>query len=623
MALKAKITISSTTDPVSELIAEIYGQSLEKAQFRVARKNPFDTSGELLTAMSKGEVQLTGVSSRSLLAMLNNGEAPAEANTTGRGRQPRSRGRCPPTSRSARRRRRRTRTLCTAPATFTGTNTVATLTDLGAKPGIATLAAPEGFDTATPLGGAALKELYGIEFKAVVPTEVDSTLAAIQAGTADCGIGSAGDPALSDTAITVLQDDKTLVPNDVILPLITTDAGTDDVLATISAVSARLTPDSFRALMAQMATDGAIARNRGQRVRRERRHVISVVDLSKRFGRTTAVDHLSFDVRPGTVTGFLGPNGSGKSTTMRCMLGLDRPDTGGALVRRAGVPPAGVAAARGRRAARRRLRAPRPQRPQPPALARGVERAAAFPGRRGARTGRADHGRRTRVQDLLARHAPTARAGRRAARRPAHRDPRRAGQRARPGGHPLDPRRAGAPRRRRADGARQQPPAVGDGADGQRSGRDRPGPVDRAVLGRRVRRPPRRSLGARPEPRRRRRSSTRRRRRGRRPAWSTRPRSSCEASRRSRSASWRPRRDRAARAVAADRFAGGRVPAGHRRRQEYPRNRWCRRDQHDAQRVDQAAHGPDELRAVHHRRRLPGDRLGARRLARRHRRPAT
>ena len=58
--------------------------------------------------------------------------------------------------------------------------------------------------------------------------------------------------------------------------------------------------------------------------------MISVVDLSKRFGRTRAVDHLSFDVRPGTVTGFLGPNGSGKSTTMRCMLGLDRPDTGGA-----------------------------------------------------------------------------------------------------------------------------------------------------------------------------------------------------------------------------------------------------------------------------------------------------
>ena len=59
--------------------------------------------------------------------------------------------------------------------------------------------------------------------------------------------------------------------------------------------------------------------------------MITISDLSKRFGRTKAVDHLSFEVRPGTVTGFLGPNGSGKSTTMRCMLGLDRPDTGGTL----------------------------------------------------------------------------------------------------------------------------------------------------------------------------------------------------------------------------------------------------------------------------------------------------
>jgi ABC-2 type transport system ATP-binding protein len=58
--------------------------------------------------------------------------------------------------------------------------------------------------------------------------------------------------------------------------------------------------------------------------------VISVRGLSKRFGAKYAVADLSFDVAPGRVTGFLGPNGSGKSTTMRCMLGLDRPDAGGA-----------------------------------------------------------------------------------------------------------------------------------------------------------------------------------------------------------------------------------------------------------------------------------------------------
>ncbi len=53
---------------------------------------------------------------------------------------------------------------------------------------------------------------------------------------------------------------------------------------------------------------------------------IVVEDLTKRYGATTAVDHLSFAVAPGQVTGFLGPNGSGKTTTMRAILGLIAPD---------------------------------------------------------------------------------------------------------------------------------------------------------------------------------------------------------------------------------------------------------------------------------------------------------
>ena len=60
--------------------------------------------------------------------------------------------------------------------------------------------------------------------------------------------------------------------------------------------------------------------------------MIEARGLVKRYGPTTAVDHLSFDVRPGTVTGFLGPNGAGKSPTMRMILGLDRPDAGTARV---------------------------------------------------------------------------------------------------------------------------------------------------------------------------------------------------------------------------------------------------------------------------------------------------
>ena len=60
--------------------------------------------------------------------------------------------------------------------------------------------------------------------------------------------------------------------------------------------------------------------------------MIEARGLTKRYGQITAVDQLSFDVRPGAVTGFLGPNGSGKSTTMRLILGLDAADHGTAKV---------------------------------------------------------------------------------------------------------------------------------------------------------------------------------------------------------------------------------------------------------------------------------------------------
>jgi ABC-2 type transport system ATP-binding protein len=60
--------------------------------------------------------------------------------------------------------------------------------------------------------------------------------------------------------------------------------------------------------------------------------VIEARDLTKDYGEKRAVDGLTFDVKPGVVTGFLGPNGSGKSTTMRLILGLDRPTRGSVIV---------------------------------------------------------------------------------------------------------------------------------------------------------------------------------------------------------------------------------------------------------------------------------------------------
>src|ERR1700742_914622 len=57
---------------------------------------------------------------------------------------------------------------------------------------------------------------------------------------------------------------------------------------------------------------------------------IHVQNIVKRYGPVTAVGGLSFDVQPGTVTGFLGPNGAGKTTSLRMLLGLIKPDEGSA-----------------------------------------------------------------------------------------------------------------------------------------------------------------------------------------------------------------------------------------------------------------------------------------------------
>jgi ABC-2 type transport system ATP-binding protein len=60
--------------------------------------------------------------------------------------------------------------------------------------------------------------------------------------------------------------------------------------------------------------------------------LIEATNLSKRYKDKLAVDDVTFTVRPGVVTGFLGPNGAGKSTTMRLILGLDAPTSGGVTV---------------------------------------------------------------------------------------------------------------------------------------------------------------------------------------------------------------------------------------------------------------------------------------------------
>lgn len=258
VALRPKITISSTTDPTSQMLAEIYGQALEKAEFRVARKKSFDTPEALFAAMEAGDVQLAGMTSQALLSWLlaQSGSTDAVPKATTLQADAIAKA-LPATLKIGAASTAEDKDVIACAKTFTDANAIVTLTDLGTKPGTATLAAPDGFETATPMGAAGLKDTYQIEFKSIVPTASDKILEVVTAGTADCGVDRSADPGLSTGTFTVLQDDKALVPNDVILPLITTDAGTADVLSVLDTTSARLTTEQLRLLMLRLKVDGA------------------------------------------------------------------------------------------------------------------------------------------------------------------------------------------------------------------------------------------------------------------------------------------------------------------------------------------------------------------------------
>src|SRR6266545_2960997 len=124
---------------------------------------------------------------------------------------------------------------------------------------------------------------------------------------------------------------------------------------------------------------------------------IVVSNLTKYFGKVRAVDDLSFEVEPGTVTGFLGPNGAGKTTTLRCLLGLVTPTRGTATIggrRYANLPdPLGTVGA------------------ALEASSFHPGRAAGHAGRRGARVDRHHRRRQPAGSRLLDGHAPAARPG--------------------------------------------------------------------------------------------------------------------------------------------------------------------------------------------------------------------
>ena len=178
--------------------------------------------------------------------------------------------------------------------------------------------------------------------------------------------------------------------------------------------------------------------------------VVRAESLTKRFGKLTAVDDLSFALEPGTITGFLGPNGAGKTTTLRMLLGLAAPSQRPGADLRHAVSRGSKSRPANRRGARGDRLPPRALGPKPPAHAR---RAVGIADSRVDEVlGVVELERRGEAarQGLLARDAPAARPGGRASGRSRAARPRRARQRARSRGRALAARLPARIRRGRA-----------------------------------------------------------------------------------------------------------------------------------------------------------------------------
>jgi osmoprotectant transport system substrate-binding protein len=131
-----------------------------------------------------------------------------------------------------------------------------TMSDLAAKSSEITLGGPPEFATRSPFGIPGLKQFYNANFKSFVPLEIGPPLVdALKANAVNCGNLFSTNSAINTNGFTALADDKQIVPNEAVLPLITKAKATPAVTAVLDAVNAKLDTDGLVKLMVEIEVD--------------------------------------------------------------------------------------------------------------------------------------------------------------------------------------------------------------------------------------------------------------------------------------------------------------------------------------------------------------------------------
>ncbi len=290
-ALPQKVVVSSVAgDQMSTLLGALYAESLLNAGLRVERRDPYPDWPSAYAALLNGSVQVVPDFSGDLLTYLHSiGATPATTTVPASTLEPsttieQAPGVTDSTTTTIELPTGEPKTVeeqvavvksllptalqvsngstaehkqaiaCSKAAT--DANTLGTYTDLGPVAGKLTLGGPAGFETSAPMGLATLASAYGATFKAFVVVTPDKVDAAVKAGTVDCAVVDSTDAVVTGESMTVLLDDKALVPPNGALAVMSTPGATSVVVAAVNAVDAKLTPPVIDGMTDQIVNKG-------------------------------------------------------------------------------------------------------------------------------------------------------------------------------------------------------------------------------------------------------------------------------------------------------------------------------------------------------------------------------
>jgi osmoprotectant transport system substrate-binding protein len=251
------ITVSAADFAESQLLMEIYAQALENNDIRVARKDPIGSRELYYKAIVANEIQLVPEYTNSLLShVLKQADPDALPEAKNVDEQITAlKAALPPELTIGAPSKAEDKDVIVCSSAVADKYSLKTLSDLSKVAGEITLGAPPEFEQRSPFGLVGFKEIYGAEFKEFVPLAYGVIPDSIESGAIDCGNIFSTQSVILTKGFIALEDDKTVVPNEAVLPLLRTEVATPAVLAVLDEVSAGLTTDILKAQLKKVEVD--------------------------------------------------------------------------------------------------------------------------------------------------------------------------------------------------------------------------------------------------------------------------------------------------------------------------------------------------------------------------------